>query len=237
MISSLFRASSVLQEENLKETALKCVKTIEKKCFNGTEVFHFFDSKPGRANNLLDYTLLLRTFLDALNYTGQKKFLVSAEKIFKLIEKKFSAPHWGYFDIIDESHSGIVLERKKSLKQNALMAENLITLNSISKDEKFKQKADKIITKLGQTNQNYGLPGAILARAALALEKGIIEVELLGKNDDKTKKFMQKILYNDIGNIVLVILPPKNQNYPKLKICKKNVCLNNISNLNELKWP
>jgi len=45
MISALFRASIVIGEESYKETALKCFKTLKNNCFNGKDIYHYFDKQ------------------------------------------------------------------------------------------------------------------------------------------------------------------------------------------------
>ncbi len=185
MVSSCIKTGAILNDSNLINFATKTVDFILKNCYNKNNgLFHFFDGKPNINGLLSDNIYFLNCLIDACFVTKDDKYLGKMKEITEFILKNFyDVKNGGFFDrILKEGDLGTLKHRDKQFLENSFSAIVFLRLYFLTKEEKYKQAAEKTLLYFVDSYLNFGYFAAMYAIAVdMLLNKDIVN-ELEGKN-------------------------------------------------------
>ncbi|MCA8958334.1 MAG: thioredoxin domain-containing protein, partial [Planctomycetes bacterium] len=114
-ISSLLKASVVLQRPELREVATRALSFLLENLTDGTgTVYHYWDGTYHLPGLLSDQAYLIRALIDVSQHTGNADILLPAEAIADKAIERQKSPEGGFFDILrDQSGKGSMRRRNR----------------------------------------------------------------------------------------------------------------------------
>lgn len=191
-ISSLLKASAVLEDEKLKSLALGALHFLLERCYSqGKGMYHYFDQNRHILGLLTDQIYMARALIHAIQHTGDNDYLPIIEDLIGTIVKKQAATHGGFYDISeDDATFGSLRRRNKSLLENALMAEVLIRASALTGRDDYFELAGHTLRSFAGDYQLYGYFTAGYARAVELFFHHPIKVVVVGQRDDPVRQEM-----------------------------------------------
>ena len=185
MISSYLKAGTILNDKHAINFAIKTSDFILENCYNKENgLFHFFDGKPNINGLLSDNIYFFNCLIDVYFATQNKKYLEKINEIANFILGNFyDNKNHGFFDrILKENDLGALKQRDKQFLENSFCAIAFLRLYFLTKEEKYKESAEKTLIYFADTYLNFSYFAAMYAIAVdMLLNKGVIN-ELEGKN-------------------------------------------------------
>lgn len=182
MVSSYIKAGAILNDEGSINLAIKTTNFILKNCYTSEDgLFHYFDGKPKINGLLSDNIHFLNALIDAYFATQNQEYLDKIKGIAEFVLKNFyDNKNHGFFDRISkEGDLGILKHKDKQFLENCFAAVVFLRLNLISKNESYKNAAEKALLYFADSYLNYGYFAAIYAIAVDRLLDGNTKVNLI----------------------------------------------------------
>ncbi len=165
-VSSLLKASVVLQRPECRDRALEAREFLRNELFDGRDVFHYWDGSYHLPGMLADQAYLIRAFIDASQLTGDSDLLLPAEAIAERAIARQRAPGGGFYDIAnDPRQSGPMRRRNRSILENSVMAEALVRLACLSRRPEFHDEGIAALEAFANDYKEYGYYVAGFGRA------------------------------------------------------------------------
>jgi uncharacterized protein YyaL (SSP411 family) len=189
MISSYLAASFVLGDTSLREFALKSLdRLLELSYRAGEGMYHFYESKPQLANQLVDQAQISRTLIDAYEATGSPAFLSTAEELVEVTAQKlFDTEHGGFFDTVVSSKApGFLSKPAKPLDENSVIARALTRLHHLTGKEVYRKLAEDTLKRFVEIYPQFGFMAADYAMAVDAFLNEPTAIHIVG-SPEKTQ--------------------------------------------------
>lgn len=177
-------ASVALDDDTLATEGLQTLDSLHERMRDDAGLlFHVFtlDGEPTVRGILGDQTAYLRALIDAHETTGEARFLDRAAVHADAILQHFGAPDGGVYDHASmEAQLGRLTLRDRPIGDNALFADSLLRLGTLTGNPEYRTRAEAILALYGATFASAGSFAAAYVRAlqrALAPE---VHVKLVG---------------------------------------------------------
>ncbi|MHC4852757.1 MAG: thioredoxin domain-containing protein [Planctomycetota bacterium] len=166
-ISSLLKASAVLERPDLRDQATRSLNFLLENLYDGAgTVYHYWDGTYHLPGLLTDQAYMMRALIDASQHTGNADLLLPAEAIAEKASARQRAPDGGYYDILqDNTTQGSMRRRNRSILENAVMAEALVRLSYLSRRPEFYDEAIRTLEAFTDGYKEYGYYVAGYGRA------------------------------------------------------------------------
>ncbi|MEW6742910.1 MAG: DUF255 domain-containing protein [Planctomycetota bacterium] len=191
-VSSLLKAGTVLERDDLTQCALECLQFLLENCYSeGRGMYHYFDGSRHMLGLLTDQITMARALVHAIHYTGNMRYRVVLEDLIETIVKKQSASHGGFYDLPEDSASfGSLRRRNRSILENAIMAEVLIRNYYLTLNETRLELAKRTLEAFANDYQAFGYFTATYGRAVDLYFNVPLHVVIIGRGADPRRVAM-----------------------------------------------
>ncbi len=185
-ISSLLKASLVLEREDLRDVAQRTLGFLLENLYDERDgVFHYWDGTYHLPGMLSDQAYMIRALVDASQHTGNADLLLPAERIAELAIEQQRAPDGGFYDILHDSRQpGSMQRRNRSILENSVMAESLLRLSYLARRPEFHDEAVQTLEAFSNDFKEYGYYVAGFGRAVDLIFYVPLTVTIVGDSDD-----------------------------------------------------
>ncbi|HLJ64829.1 MAG TPA: thioredoxin domain-containing protein [Stellaceae bacterium] len=213
LIASLARAALVFERPDwldLAEEAFQFI-TIEMSD-DECRLFHSFRAGVARHQGMLDdYATMSRAALALFEATGEESYFVYAKRWVEIVDRHFwDADGGGYFFTSDEAEN--LIARTKTAQDspnpagNAVFVEVLATLFYLTGEDRYRRRAEAIVTAFaGELQRNIFGYGTLLNAHEL-LEQGVQIVIIGPRRRPDTEALRRAALHHP--SRILVVIPP-----------------------------
>ncbi|MCC6407927.1 MAG: thioredoxin domain-containing protein [Planctomycetes bacterium] len=167
-VSSLFKAALVLGQEEVDVLALHALDFVLEELYDERHgVYHYWDGTYHLPGMLADQAYTLRALVDAVQFTGENRYLEPARALAShAIETLSNHDEGGFWDLRHDpkAHGGLK-RRTRSILENAVMAEALLRLGLVSHENDWAHKARETLESFAADYKRYGHMVAGYARA------------------------------------------------------------------------
>lgn len=184
--SALFKASVVLGDPSYGELARGTLDFLLRELFDASVgMYHYFDGTYHLPGLLSDQAYMLRALVDAAQFTGEHDHLHPALELAGSILDQLRRPDGAFDDIRHISGApGGLGRRNRSLLENAVVAESLIRLGALVRDEELQRAGSQALATFAGEYHRYGPFMAGYGRAVDLLVHPPVHVTILGSRDD-----------------------------------------------------
>ncbi len=156
--SSLFKAAAVLGHDELATLGLSALDFVVDEMFDERHgVHHYWDGTYHLPGMLADQAYTLRSLVDALQFTGENRYLETARNLAGLAIETLWSEDGGFYDLrADPTARGGLKRRNRSLLENAVMAEALLRLSVMSHEEEWMSRARATLESFASEYKRYG---------------------------------------------------------------------------------
>lgn len=192
MASSFIEASFILNRPELLDFAKKSLDRVWKLNYvKGQGVYHYADgTERGLPGLLSDQAHMAGALLLLHQATGKMDYLSNAQEVIDYSIKTLEDGQNGsFFDSPQrEEGLGALKRRYKAIDENAVMAEVLNTLHSLTDNEMYGQKAEKALGAFGESYQSYEIMAAKYASAADLQLNGPLQIHIMAPKEEATTR-------------------------------------------------
>ncbi len=210
-VSALLKASSVLGEPKHAEQALSTLEFLRNEMMDDTRgVYHYWDGSYHLPGMLADHAYLLRAFIDAAQHGGESRYLDDARKLADLSIEQMQSQSGGFYDMAyDPSARGGLRHRNRSLLENAVMAEALLRLATLTRQDDYADTARETLESFANDYKRFGFFTAGYARAVDLLFHLPIHVTIVGPRASELAIALQRAaLAPYVASRIVQILDP-----------------------------
>jgi len=168
MVSSYIKAGTILNNKEAINFAIKTADFILEHCYDKKAgLFHFFDGKAHQYGLLSDNMHFLNCLIDVYLAAQNKEYLEKANEIAEFILKNFyDNKYYGFFDkTLKEEDFGALKHRDKQFLENSFCAIVFLRLHFLTKNESYRNAAEKTLLHFADSYLNYGYFAAMYAIA------------------------------------------------------------------------
>ena len=186
MASSCIKSGAILNDEKIINFAIKTVDFILENCYIvNSGLFHFFDGKAHQDGLLSDNIYFLNCLIDTYFVTQNQKYLENIKEIAGFILKNFyDDKNHAFFDrVIKEGDLGALKQKDKQFLENSFAVIVFLRLYFLTKEEKYKECAEKTLMYFADSYLNFGYFAAMYAVAADMLLDGEVKVDIVNKKE------------------------------------------------------
>jgi uncharacterized protein YyaL (SSP411 family) len=239
MISALFEAYHVLENEEYRKASLKSLHRLNDCVDNVKGACHYLQNgQKGWPGFLIDTVALARANLDAYETLADTDYLENAVRLMEIAGERFAAPDGGFYDAVaDEKMPSATRMRHKPFNDNVLAVEVLGRLYNYTTDSAFLMKAASTLAAFeghvkDMLSKGLGYFAAGYALATKYASDGSTKVTIVGPaGDEQSKRLLHeaKRLYRP-AKIVQLIDPEKDKallesmNFPALPAPVAHIC-------------
>lgn len=165
--SSGFKAAAVLGQSEHSERALGVLRFLMDEMYDErVGVHHYWDGTYHLPGLLSDQAYLLRALIDAVQFTGETRFLDVAVELADTTQRTLASDLGGFWDVReDPSARGSLRRRQRSILENSVMAEALLRLSYFTRDERWSNLAHDTLRSFASDYKRHGHLVAGYARA------------------------------------------------------------------------
>ncbi len=210
-VSSLLKASAVLQQPSWREQALATLRFLLENLYDGQDVFHYWDGTYHLPGMLGDQAHLLRALIDASQHSGDADLLLPAEAIAERAIQKHKSTSGGFYDILhDPGNVGSMRRRNRSILDNATMAESLVRLSYLSRRPEFYTEATAALESFAADYKEYGYYVAGYGRAIDLIFYEPLFLTIVGdRTTDASAELRRTALATYVPSRIVQTLDPK----------------------------
>ncbi|MCH7810160.1 MAG: thioredoxin domain-containing protein [Chloroflexi bacterium] len=208
MISAFLEASWTLDRPELRDEAITALRFLLDE-LRRDGVMHRFRPQDGEAQVpglLTDQAFTARALLDAHEVTGDRAYFDDAVVLAELIGDRFAdADGGGFFDVWGGGdETGRLKDRQKSLQDNTCVADVLLRLHHLTRDERWQTLARTTLEAFAGTYAQMGHFAAAYGRQVDILLNPPAEVNIVGADDE----LLGAALRLDVPARVVQVLDP-----------------------------
>ena len=171
MISAYLLAARILKRPSLDTIALNALNWLcQHMIAPSGNAYHYAVYNQGElAGQLTDQVWLIRVLLDAYEHHGNTDYLTLAQTLTKTCyEELFDEQSGLFYDIPYDAHAvGRLAMRTQPLTENALAAENLLRMATITGNQEMREMGQCVLTRCLEQYRRTGIQGATYARVVL----------------------------------------------------------------------
>ncbi len=181
-VSALLSAGAVLQDERHTARGLRTLDFLMRELFDPREgVYHYWDGSFHLPGLLSDQAYVLRALTDAAQHTGDNRWLEPARALADLALATLRSETGAFYDTrYDPGARGVLRRRNRSLLENAVMAEALLRLSYLTREEPYADAARAALAAFATDYKRYGHFVAGYARAVELSLRPPVHVTILG---------------------------------------------------------
>ncbi|MCE9595722.1 MAG: DUF255 domain-containing protein [Planctomycetes bacterium] len=211
-VSSLFKAAAVLGQEELDVLALHCLDFVLEELYDERHgVYHYWDGTYHLPGMLADQAYTLRALVDAVQFSGETRYLEHARSLAaSTIETLSNDEEGGFWDLRSDpkAHGGLK-RRTRSILENAVMAEALVRLALVSHENDWMAKARETLESFASDYKRYGHLVAGYARAVDLVLQPPVHVIVVGPRDaNETTTLRRAALAPYVASRVVQVIDP-----------------------------
>lgn len=211
-VSALLKASQVLGDKRYQAQALRTLDFIIEKQFDDRRgLYHYWDGAPHLPGMISDHAYTLRALIDASQYAGETRYLEVATQLANISIELLRSESGGFYDTAyDPSARGGMRRRNRSILENAVMAEALLRLSHLTRQDDYGDTAREALASFVLDYKRYGHFVAGYARAVDLLFHPPVHVTILGKRDDpRTRALSDAALKPYVASRIVQALDPE----------------------------
>jgi hypothetical protein len=211
MASGLLKAHVVLGEERWKTLALGVLSFLLEEMYEeGRGMYHYWDGTFHLPGLLTDQAYTVRALVDAVQYTGENRFLGPAADIARSLLRHQSSPGGGFYDIrSDPAAFGGLKRQNRSILENAVAAEGFLRLAHFTRDESLRETARRTFEAFTRDYRQYGYYVAGYGRAVDLFFHEPIQVTVVGtRGAEGTERLRRAALERYVGSRIVQVLDP-----------------------------
>ena len=232
--------------EIFKTEAIALASFLKEKFKKKDEYFHTYTKGISKYPAFLDDLAYWIDGLIALQeITGDIKYLFEAKELTKVVLKEFSLEDQSYFYFTSEKQKDLVVRKVElydsaTASPNAIMLHNLLYLSIIFEDDKYYQRAIKMVKAVKEIVKKYPNSFAVWAAAIAKLAYPVHEIVIAGKyfsemlNEILPIFIPHKVLISNSSAENLPILIDKDfSSDTKLYVCYNRTCKAPVNTLED----
>lgn len=208
---ALLKASTVLERDELREQAMTTLSFLMDNLWDEREgMYHYWDGTYNLPGMLTDQATVLRALVEVMHYAGDNRWLDQARKLASVTIEHLSAPDGSFFDTrYDPRARGGLRERDTSILDNAAMAEALIRLGHMTREEDLIDRGRAALSAFLSDYRRYGHHVAGYGRAVDLLVHPPVHVTVVGPRDaDRTRALRRAALTPYVANRIVQTIDP-----------------------------
>jgi uncharacterized protein YyaL (SSP411 family) len=166
-VSSLLKAAIVLEEPQHRERALATLDFILDALHDERQgVFHYWDGTFHLPGLLTDRAYVLRAMIDAVQLAGENRYLPLARRLADLTIESHRSEGGAFYDTLHDPRArGGLRHRQISILENSVMAEALLRLSHLLRDDDYADTARATLASFAGDYKRFGHFVAGYARA------------------------------------------------------------------------
>ncbi|MEO8633410.1 MAG: DUF255 domain-containing protein [Chloroflexota bacterium] len=187
--SAYVAAAQALGDDSTLERAHDVMSTIGTRMVDGDGRLMHFDRGDGpRVADLLgDWAAYLQATLDQYETGTRVGALASATAAATVMRKRLEDPAGGgFFDAPARAEPGRVAIREKPIEDNAMAADALLRLATLTGDERWRETALRVLRSFGGTYRAWGQFASSYANAVAHALAEPLAITVVGPKDDAT---------------------------------------------------
>lgn len=210
-VSSLLKASMVLREPKYREQALATLDFVLDELLDERRgVYHYWDGSYHLPGLLSDQAYVLRALVDALQYAGESRYLAPARKLADWTIENLQSPSGGFYDTPhDPTAYGGLRRRNRSILENAVMAEALVRLARLMREDDYADTARATLESFATDYKRYGHFVAGYARAVDLFFHEPLHVTIVGpRNSELSRQLVEAALRPYVASRIVQLVDP-----------------------------
>lgn len=210
-VSSLLKASMVLRDEKLRTQALATLDFVVEELFDQRHgVYHYWDGTYHLPGLLADQAYVLRALVDAAQYAGESRYLAPAQRLADLSIENLQSPSGGFYDTPhDPTAFGGLRRRNRSILENAMMAEALLRLSRLAREDDYADSARATLESFVGDYKRFGHYVAGYARAIDLFFHEPVHVTIIGpRSSELSRALAEAALRPYVASRIVQILDP-----------------------------
>jgi len=210
-VSALLEAAVVLREPPLRERALATLDFLLDALQDERRgVFHYWDGTYHLPGLLTDQAYVLRALIDAVQMAGENKYLATAQRLAQLTIESHRSEGGGFYDTLhDPGARGGLRRRQISLLENSVMAEALLRLSHLLRDDDYADTARATLSSFVGDYKRYGHFVAGYARAVDLCLHEPVHVTIVGpKRSEATRELREAALRPYVASRIVQVVDP-----------------------------
>lgn len=212
--SALFVAGDILGRVECGEHALRALEFVLHELYERAQgVLHSWSGAAQAPVLLRDQALLMLALLDAAEHTGRARYLDLAAELAAGTVERFGSAEGGFWDTCLDAHAhGALRRRRRTLADNACMAEALLRLGCMTRELRWQALAKETLESFAGEFQRHGHAASTFARAANLLLHEPVHVVIVGAPErDDTRALQRAALAHYVGQRVVQIIEPSDR--------------------------
>ena len=210
-VSALLKARQVLGERRYEEQALRTLDFLVENLYDEKRgLYHYWDGAPHLPGMISDHAYTLRALIDAAQYAGETRYLDIATGLADISIELLRSESGGFYDTAyDPGARGGMRRRNRSILENAVMAEALLRLSHLTRQDDYRDTAREALASFVLDYKRYGHFVAGYARAVDLLFHPPVHVTILGRRDDpRTRALTDAALRPYVASRIVQALDP-----------------------------
>jgi hypothetical protein len=208
--SALFKAAVVLDEPQHRERALATLDFLLDALHDERQgVFHYWDGTFHLPGLLTDQAYVLRALIDAV-VAGENRYLAPARRLADLTIESHRAESGGFYDVLhDPGARGGLRRRQISILENSVMAEALLRLSHLLRDDDYADAARAALASFTGDYKRFGHFVAGYARAVDFCLHEPVHVTIVGpKGSEATRALRLAALRPYVASRIVQVVDP-----------------------------
>ncbi|MCP3918299.1 MAG: thioredoxin domain-containing protein [bacterium] len=211
-VISLLKASVVLDEDRYRVQALATLDFLMDNLWDARAgMYHYWDGTYNLPGLLTDQAATLRALIEAMHYAGENRYLEPAVQLARKTIEHLGADDGSFFDTrYDPKARGGLRERESSILDNAAMAEALLRLGHMTRNEDFGARGRAVLQAFAGDYKRYGHFIAGYGRAVDLILHEPVHVTIVGPNGaDRTRALRKAALQPYVANRIVQSIDPE----------------------------
>ncbi len=209
--SSLLKAAVVLDEPRHREQALATLDFLLEALYDERDgVYHYWDGTFHLPGLLTDQAYVLRSLIDAVQLAGENRYLPVARHLADLTIESHRSEGGGFYDTLhDPGARGGLRQRQISILENSVMAEALLRLSHLVRDDDYADAARATLASFAGDYKSFGHFVAGYARAVDLLFNEPVHVTIVGpKGAEATRALRAAALKPYVASRIVQVVDP-----------------------------
>lgn len=210
-VVALLKASLVLSDDSLRERAMGTLEFLMTRMWSEREgMYHYWDGTYNLPGMLTDQATTLRALVEAMHYAGDNRWLGHARRLAALTIEHLQAPDGSFYDTRHDPRArGGLRRRDTSILDNATMAEAMVRLGHMTRDESLLDKGREVLAAFLGEYKRYGHHVASYGRAVDLLVHPPVRVTVVGPRDaDRTRALRIAALRPYVSSRIVQTIDP-----------------------------
>ncbi len=191
---AFLKAGAVLDNHALQSMGVSAIEFILRHMYSPERgVYHYFDTNRHILGLLSDQIYLCQALLQAVEYTGENRYLDIIRDLIETIVRKHESDQGGFYDIPQRrGATGSLTRRNKSILENAVMARVLIRYHYITFEDRYLKLARKTLRAFARDYHMFGHFTAGYGCAVDLFYYKPIYVIIIGKQESPKTTMLRK---------------------------------------------